>query len=197
MVTADALSRIISLIEVSRLEQEDDPEYMKLLHSVNEVPERRAMFQVFDGRLYKKNKLSTHDFNGSWNAVVPRSAQLRVLGECHDSEHAAHGGIYKTLYRLRQDYYWPRMKRDAITYVRQCEVCKAAKPPNSNQRAFMGKERSPRKKFQMIAIDYLGPMPTYTKGNQYMFVIIYNIILRNSYACSRCAEQQQRKQSNC
>lgn len=132
------------------------------------------MYQIYNDMLYKKNNFGTHEFHGSWKIVVPRTLREKVLYECHDSDHAAHGGTYKTIFRLRQDYFWPGMKRDVLEYVRKCERCKITKPANSSQRAYMGNDRTPRKKFRMVSLDFIGPMPVSSKGNQYMLVLIDN-----------------------
>lgn len=174
MATADALSRAIHLIEVQKADREADPEYMDLYNGVEIEPEKYPMYRTHDGQLYKKNNAGELNFTGSWKIVLPLRLRQQALYECHDSELAAHGGVFKTLYRLRQDYFWPKMKREAIAYVRQCETCKKTKPGNGTQRAFMGKDRSPRKKFQMISMDFIGPLPRSTMGNQWLLVILDN-----------------------
>lgn len=140
MVTADALSRALNLIEIQKPDIEADAEYLEQLTNVQREPEKYKMYRIHDDRLYKRNNSGPLDFNGSWKIVVPMNLRKSVLEECHDSVNAAHGGIFKTLYRLRQDYFWPKIKRDAIAHVRDCEMCKTTKPSNNIQRAFMGKE---------------------------------------------------------
>lgn len=166
MVTADALSRIVNVIDVQPAEAEKDTEYMALLTGIVQEPTKYAMYCVRYGKVYKKNNSGSLNFNGTWKIVVPESMKPRVLHECHDSETAAHGGVFKTLYRLRQDYFCRNMKRDAISHVRNFVVCQTTKPSNTNQRAFIGKDRSPMKKFQVLCLDFIGPLPTSSKGNQ-------------------------------
>ena len=43
---------------------------------------------------------------------------------------AAHYGLAKTLYNIKQKYYWPMMNRDISNYVLSCETC--ARANNSN-----------------------------------------------------------------
>lgn len=125
-------------------------------------------------RLYRRNHAGDHDFNGTWKLVVPISLQQAVLEDCHDSLNAAHGGTFKTLERVRRDYHWPGMRKAIIKYVKGCIVCKTTKPPNSGQQAFMGQERTPRGKFQVLCLDFIGPLPLSDNGNRWILVVIDN-----------------------
>lgn len=174
MIVADALSRAICLVEIKQEDRSSDPGYMELMNEIIDCPAKHPMYGIHFENLYKRNNAGTEEFGGTWKLVVPGALRKTVLFECHDSELAAHGGIFKTLYRVRQDYYWPGMKKDIISYVGNCITCKSTKSRNTNQRAYMGKERSPRKKFQMVCLDYIGPLVTSSKGNNWLLVIIDN-----------------------
>lgn len=39
----------------------------------------------------------------------------------------AHEGFGKTLYRLKQDFYWPQMEVDIKKFIRECHVCQEKK----------------------------------------------------------------------
>ena len=49
--------------------------------------------------------------------------KLRVLMANHDSRKAGHFRQFKTLERLRQNFFWPRMEEETRDYVRSCDVC--------------------------------------------------------------------------
>lgn len=174
MVVPDALSRAIAVIEITKEAKEADDQYTSLEREVIEEPAKHPMYKVHLGNLYKKNQSGDHDFNGSWKLVVPKSLQQDVIRDCHDEEYAGHGGIYRTLERVKRDYYWPKMAKTIFKYIKNCVICKVTKPANANQKPYMGKDRSPRKKFQMLCLDFIGPLPTSSKGNQWILVIIDN-----------------------
>jgi len=41
----------------------------------------------------------------------------------HDSRMAGHFGTYKTISRVRANFYWPKMVEQVTDYVRSCDVC--------------------------------------------------------------------------
>ena len=54
--------------------------------------------------------------------VIPndQALKLRVLKANHDSRVAGHFGQYKTLERLRQNFFWSGMEEETRDYVRSC-----------------------------------------------------------------------------
>ena len=51
----------------------------------------------------------------------------------------AHHGFESTLRRVIQRFWWPRVRIDVFTYVRNCEVCDRDKNSNRNPRAPLGR----------------------------------------------------------
>lgn len=47
-----------------------------------------------------------------WQVVVPRVLRESVLKACHGTTGAGHFGVSKTLRRLRQTFYWSRLRRE-------------------------------------------------------------------------------------
>lgn len=171
-VTADALSRAIALIEVSPEDQSTDADYIQLMKAVREKPALFPMYRWENELLYRKIHTTEDNFNSQWRIYVPKALRPSVLQDCHDSQEAAHGGLFKTLARVRQDYYWPKMKADVMKHLRGCETCKLIKPNNKNARMPMGEDRVPPKKFRVLCIDFIGPMPTSSLGNNWALVCV-------------------------
>ena len=61
--------------------------------------------------------------------VLPnnQALKLRVLMVNHDSRVAGHFGQFKTLERLRQNFFWPKTEEETSDYVRSCDVCQRDK----------------------------------------------------------------------
>ena len=45
----------------------------------------------------------------------------------HDSKIAGHCGTYKTIGRIRANFYWPKMDENITEYLRSCDVCQRNK----------------------------------------------------------------------
>lgn len=51
--------------------------------------------------------------------VVPDIPDIRtsILFEAHSTPAAGHGGFLKTMKRVEQQYFWPKLKQDVRSYV--------------------------------------------------------------------------------
>ena len=106
-----------------------------------------------------------------WTKVIPKNLRKQVLEECHDSHLAGHFGIHKTYHRVRQSYYWPRMRFDVKQHVNSCGVCTQFKIPQVKPAGLMGEEKKITAPFQVISTDLMGPFPRSSNGYEYLAVV--------------------------
>lgn len=83
----------------------------------------------------------------------------------------AHLGFVKTLTKLREKYYWPKMSADVRRFCSTCEVCKESKTDNVNHTPPHGKMKVCSRPWEMISLDFLGPYPRSKKGNIWCLVV--------------------------
>lgn len=172
MVVPDALSRAIEMISTTDLMKTADNDYLNLRDAILKSPTSYADLRV-DNNIIIKNIGTTSDtIDDAWRVYVPADVRDNVMRECHDDLLAAHGGVMKTTHRVRRLYYWPRMLRDILQYVKDCDKCRAIKPTNKIQRAPMGKYRDLQRPFKMIAIDYIGPITRSKRQHEYLLVVV-------------------------
>jgi hypothetical protein len=57
--------------------------------------------------------------------VVPKKEALKknVLDEAHRARYSIHYGSTKMYHELRHQFWWTRMKREAVHYVSVCNTC--------------------------------------------------------------------------
>lgn len=173
-VVPDALSRAPAQISTLKVVDADrEPWYLQLLNKIAAHAESYPNFKEEDGLIYKyvANKHNLVSNLIEWKLVVPKKYRSELLRECHDDPTSAHLGCFKTLQKLGEKYYWPKMKRDVSRYVRRCEVCLGSKSPTFARFGLMGKEKSVRYPFQLISVDIMGPFPRSTKGNAFLLVV--------------------------
>lgn len=103
--------------------------------------------------------------------IVPRKRIKQILEEAHDSSAGGHFGINKTLDKIRKRFYWATCKQDVEDWCRSCEICVSKKGPPE-------KGKSPLQIFNVgtpfsrVQMDILGPLPTTSKGNKYLVVVV-------------------------
>ena len=60
---------------------------------------------------------------------VPSDLDLKheILGEAHCSAYAMHPGSTKMYHTIRENYWWPNMKRESADFVSRCLSCQQVK----------------------------------------------------------------------
>lgn len=174
MVVADALSRAVSVdaIDAAIFSKSNDVWYNDLKRRVVNCPQRYVQFRVENDVLYKACARNARKTTSNWRIVVPQDSRQAILKDGHDSPLSAHGGYFKTIDRIRRQYYWPKMEEEVRRYVKMCEICKASKQAIGSQTAPMGKPKEVDKPWQMVYIDFIGPLPRSRNGFTHIFVAV-------------------------
>ena len=58
---------------------------------------------------------------------IPSELQKQILKEAHETPFVAHPGYHKMFYSLKEQLFWPRMKKDILEFYKQCLVCQKVK----------------------------------------------------------------------
>lgn len=177
-VIADAMSRLDSgnTVQIANIDLNSfipDAWYKDMLMKVRNNPQNFPDFRVQNNVLYKHITLKNKLLNDSsdWKIVVPTANRKQILSMFHDLPTSAHLGVFKTLARISQLYYWPHMKNSVVKFVRKCVICATCKTDNLPQAGLMGNYRNIKHPFQLISADLLGPYPRSRLGNQYVLVV--------------------------
>lgn len=178
-VVPDALSRMFEEsvppeistlgVDIDRI----DPWYANLREQVRASPDRYPQWKLESEMLYKfvPCYLPVKTNILEWKILVPKPQTYDIIRSCHDPSTSAHLGFYKTLSRIRELYYWPKMRHQVLRYVRSCKVCGAQKATNAARIGFMGKEKEAKFPWQIIAVDLVGPLPRSKKGFTWLLVV--------------------------
>ena len=92
---------------------------------------------------------------------------LIVLREVHDDE--GHWGKTATLARLRGLAYWPEQTVDVERYIAGCTDCARYGPATRSQPLHPIMVLKP---FQLLGMDWIGPLPTTSSGNRFIFNVL-------------------------
>ncbi|KAI2661109.1 Transposon Tf2-6 polyprotein [Labeo rohita] len=60
---------------------------------------------------------------------VPLGLRPRVLAEVHSVPSSGHPGIEATLHLLNNRFWWPTLRPDTITFIKNCSICNTSKVP--------------------------------------------------------------------
>ncbi|CAD7089964.1 unnamed protein product [Hermetia illucens] len=184
----DSLSRMYSPAEVDALERSGNnadvdfnsphfrsANYLQLIERIRENSNKLPDLQVCDGLVYKRTNHASGDEmqeQQAWKLWIPEELTMEVITRAHDHPLSAHGGVGKTLGRLRLWFYWPKMVSQVKDYIRNCETCKTSKASNQTLQPLMGKALISDRVFQRLYIDLIGPYPRSRGGNIGAIVVL-------------------------
>lgn len=173
-VVPDALSRAfnVDLIDLSNVAATKDEWYAKTIKTANANGCAKMGYKYENNVLFYNVKRGYQASHYGWKICVPKEYVLEVLRSCHDEPTAAHAGYFRTLCRVKDRYFWPKMDKDVRAYVGVCSVCKASKATNRNETAPMGNFREPLRPFHILSLDYIGPLPLSKKGSRFILVVV-------------------------
>ena len=100
--------------------------------------------------------------------LVPRQLWELVLWQAH--LHKKHQGAEEMVLAVQRSMYFPKMYQVAKSLKRQCPSCQRAKPrkPKQKHTLVSHEDGYPMRK---LSIDYVGPLPTSTKGHRYILTV--------------------------
>lgn len=107
-----------------------------------------------------------------FKVVVPPCLRKRVMFACHGHPISGHQGIFKTVERIKEIYFWPNINADVRRFVRGCQICQMHKP--RQQKAIAGAyiPGGIHPPWEVIAVDLMGPKPMSSDRKRWLLVII-------------------------
>ncbi|GFW21947.1 retrovirus-related Pol polyprotein from transposon 412 [Trichonephila clavipes] len=77
----------------------------------------------------------------------------------------------KTLHRVRERFFWGKVRADVEQWCKSCDACSARKGPKICRRGKLHRYNVGAP-FEHIAFDILGPLPRTASGNKYLLVVM-------------------------
>ena len=111
---------------------------------------------------YKKLR---QDSRGLWTRYgriwVPYTCEARqtLMDEAHKSKFSIHPGATKMYRDLRENYWWPGMKRDVVWYVERCLTCSMVKTEHQKPHGKLRPLEIPLWKWEDISMDLITKLP--------------------------------------
>lgn len=109
--------------------------------------------------------------NDEIEVVDLETERVKRLTEYHESLCGGHQGTARLYARIRADFYWKGMRQDIINFVKTCESCQRYKLDRNKTRQPMLITDTPKRPFEKIQMDIVGPLPITENGNRYLLTI--------------------------
>ena len=170
---ADALSRrvvalAISLVsstlpeEVQQAIQEDDF-FGPLIRELQGQQNLKHLedYTLKEGLLFFKKRL-----------CIPAPLRIQILKEAHESPLTAHPGYHKMFASLKENFFWPRMKKDALEFTRQCLICQKVKAERVKIPGKLQPLDIPQMKWECVSMDFITGLPKVSGNFDSIFVVV-------------------------
>ena len=115
--------------------------------------------------------------NGLWwkdgRVAVPgyKAYTEAILWDAHDSPAAGHGGLNKTLARVRSQWWWPTLEQDVRDYVQACASCQLNKSGRRN-RGLLQPLQIPTAPWDSVSMDWITSLPRTPAGLDCILVMV-------------------------
>lgn len=150
-------------------------DYVALKKRVIANQEQLPDLAIRDGKVYCRTDFKSDIAVGdrsNWKLWVPDSLIPDLITRAHIPPLSAHGGIRKTIDRLRAYFYWPNMASQVRNFISMCDTCKETKAPNITLRPPMGNQIEVNAPWQRLYVDLLGPYPRSKVGNVFLLIVL-------------------------
>jgi hypothetical protein len=97
------------------------PSIVSGLHPAFQQFARDDNLCIHHGRLVVRQSLQSG--NSLLLIIVPSTLRRLIFDVFHGSPIGGHFGIYKTLFRIRMRFFWPRCRQDVVDWIKECAHC--------------------------------------------------------------------------
>ncbi len=103
--------------------------------------------------------------------LVPEALRPEVLQWGHESRLVCHPEIRRTLFAIRQRFWWPTLAADVRQFVLACPTCAQCKPVNRSPDGLLHPLPIPSRPWSHIALDFVSGLPP-SKGNTVILTVV-------------------------
>lgn len=159
-----------------REQQIKDDELAKIINAFEDEAKQEELVRYTtrgyftnNGVLYRYNQSSDEDSEDAL-LVIPKQEIQRILTEYHDAPTAGHYGVQRTMARIASRYTWTGMRKQIAAYVDKCKECQKYKAHNLKPAGLI-QSTAAYQRFETIAMDLFGPLPTSTDGYRHILIV--------------------------
>lgn len=147
---------------VAALQKEDEEVVGTIAKVEANDPTTKDKYVIENSRLYRIT-------GGRWRLYLPADLRYDVVSTTH--RELVHLGIDKTLYKIKENFYFPKMREFVTKYVNRCVNCMFYKIPKKGELYWHPLDKG-SEPFQVIHLDHVGPFVMTERDNKYILTIV-------------------------
>ena len=151
--------------------QDRDPDIQNIIHRLHHKP--NSLPFIFKDNLLRR-LISPFPYSKTKSNVIylPSSMIDSLLYACHnDPMTGGHFSLDRTYNKIKNLYWWPKMKLSIFKHIKSCLSCQQYNISRQKKHGQLRPISPPDGPFQIIGIDFCGPLTRTPRENQYVLVI--------------------------
>ncbi|CAF1569678.1 unnamed protein product [Didymodactylos carnosus] len=156
-------------IKQLKIEQDKDSNIKLKIEQLKKDPNKND-FVLKDDILYKLVQ-TKYSIRKKPVPYIPPSMIPLLLEASHNDPLSGHFAIHRTLAKLKHQFWWPDMKSSVEKYIKSCSKCQQFNISRQKKPGYLKPISPPEEPFQIIAIDYVGPLNRSPSENRYVLAI--------------------------
>ncbi|CAF4957616.1 unnamed protein product [Rotaria sp. Silwood1] len=169
-VTSDLITSNNFDITQIKIEQAKDPVIQNKLKEIMKDSTKHS-YVFKDGILYKLALMRSNSTTKTKLIYLPSSMINSLLQFYHNDPLSGHFGVRRTYLKIKNKFWWPKMKQSISKYIQSCLPCQQYNINRSKKPGQLFPIPVPEGPFQLIGIDYCGPFKKTPRGNLYVLCI--------------------------
>ena len=167
------LCDILEMLEVSEEGQAVPAEPVTQIPKVQMKQQARKSVKLNRIPFVFESKLLWHVVAGRKRLCVPREPELlnRIMWEHHDVIASGHPGRDKTIYDIKQLFFWKNMDGTIAKYVKTCQSCQRTKARQEKPPGLLQPLEIPEERWRKITMDFLTGLPSDSQAYDMLWVI--------------------------
>lgn len=149
----ERLKRLVKILEKDATQRNDEE-----LNAVNN-------YELNNGRLVRKVNVANEQRR---LYVLPNSMRKSMMIKFHDQ--LGHFALDRTVMKVLERYWFAGLRRYARQHIRACVVCALNKVPGGKQQGQLHPIPFPKRPFERVHLDHLGPFVTTSRKNTYLLL---------------------------
>lgn len=133
-------------------------------------------------------------FQGKIEVGPDADLRRKFLTEFHNSPIGGHSGIRETFEMIHSFLWWPTLRHDVTTFVRECDVCQQQKHETLASPGLLQPLPVPETPWADISMDFIEALPK-SEGNTVIWVVVdrltkygHFVALKHPFSASQLAQ---------
>jgi len=113
---------------------------------------------------------------------IPNVAELKeeIMRDAHNSKYSIHPGSTKMYRDLKENFWWPNMKKEIAEWVSKCYTCQRVKAEHQRPSGLLQPLDIPEWKWEHLAMDFVVGLPR-TKANHDAIWVIVDRLTKSAH----------------